>query len=120
MRWNDIQAYNSKHNKTWVECPGYDKAWIACETDRSYHVSKIKKLYNDKGNVLRPRTWGFEGEWVLKTKFNYEILKNNVQDDRTVIVEGTDRRIRKVAKYQCERVTKCDPPQSKGGTQICR
>jgi hypothetical protein len=78
MRWNDTQAYNSRHNKTWVECPGYDKAWIACETDRSYHVSKIKKLYDDKGNVLRPRTWGFEGEWVLKTKFNYEILKNNV------------------------------------------
>jgi hypothetical protein len=76
--WNDTQAYNTKHNKTWIECPGYDKAWVACETDSSYHITKLKNIYDDKGNVRRPRTWGLEGEWVLKTKFNYKMLENNV------------------------------------------
>jgi hypothetical protein len=61
----------------YIEYPGYDKAWIAWETDTAYLINKIKKILNDEGKTSFWELFSkIEIEWILKTDFNYKKIES--------------------------------------------
>jgi len=61
----------------YIEYPGYDKAWIAWETNSSYLINKIKKILNNKDKTsLGWLCSQLEVEWILKTDFNYKTIES--------------------------------------------
>jgi len=67
---------NNPKVKDYINYPGYDIAWIGWETQSSYCVSKIKNKFDENGNISQ--SWllkQLEVEWVLKSEFNYPIVK---------------------------------------------
>jgi hypothetical protein len=67
----------------YINYPGYDIAWIGWETQSAYCVYKIKNKFDENGNISQ--NWllkQVEVEWVLKSEFNYPIVKlekNNIK-----------------------------------------
>ena len=62
--------------KDYIKYPGYDIAWINWETTTSYCLNKIKNKIDSNGKISRD--WlisQLEVEWVLKSKFDYPIIK---------------------------------------------
>lgn len=60
---------------TYIEYPGYDKAWVGLETQSSYLINKIKNIFNSEGKTSFEWLCSqLQVEWVLKTDFNYKTL----------------------------------------------